>query len=149
MKYNDLLTKLIYATKRNNITNAEIGKTINFERQTMSGRASRNTEFSEEEIENIEKHFNVKLSNVYISENTLERLFNNDILDKQSDLGNKLLKLKKKNNLSDIQMAGLLNISEQELNNIINGKALPSLKTVYYIKQNFNLSLDWFLCGDN
>ena len=62
MDFNTLLTKLIYLTKRNNISNTEIGIAINVERRAMSGRAERNSKFKPDEIEQIENAFNVKLS---------------------------------------------------------------------------------------
>ena len=44
-------------------------------------------------------------------------------------------------------MAGLLNISENELNKIIQGNLLPDLNFIDNLKQNFNISIDWLLYG--
>ena len=148
MFYNDLLTKLIYTTKKNNITNADIGKAINLDRQAMSGRASRNSKFKDNEIKQIERYFNVDLSQAYIFENTLERVFNKTIQNKNIVFSERLNKLKIKNNLSDFQMAGLLNISEQDYNKLMNNDITPDLKLIDNIKQNFKISVDWLLYSE-
>ena len=45
MNYNEVLTRLVYLTKRNNISQTEIGEAINVERRAINGRAERNSKF--------------------------------------------------------------------------------------------------------
>ena len=114
MYYNELLTKLTHLTKRNNITNAEIGKAINLDRQAMSGRALRNSRFKDFEIEAVEKYFCIDFSKITIYENTFER--QNDVLipEKTSKFGKRLALLQEKSGLSDTEFSELLDIEEDE-----------------------------------
>lgn len=148
MLYNDLLTKLTYLTKRNNLSNTEIGNVLNIERRAINGRAERNSKFKDFEIEKIEKFFNIDLSTISILENSLERYFDNSIDDKIDNLGDRLLMLKEKNNLSNLKMAALLDISESELIDIIRGKTPPDWRVIKNLKQNFKVSIDWLLFGE-
>ena len=147
MNFNELLTRLIYLTKRNNISNSEIGAIIQLDRQSMSGRAARNSKFKNDEIEKIEKHYNIVLSDIFISKNSFLRCYDCQIAGRRSHFGSKIKFLQQKNNLSNIQTAVLLNISENEFMDIIEGKAAPDVKLLDNIKTNFEVSIDWILYG--
>ena len=148
MIYNDLLTKLTYLTKRNNLSNTEIGNIINVERRAMNGRAERNSKFKPTELELIENHYNIDLSSILINKNSLKRHFDDKIYSKNETIGNRINKIKIKNELSDVQMSVLLNISTEDFQKMLNGKLLPDLKFLNSIKENFEVSIDWLLYGD-
>ncbi len=113
----------------------------------MSGRAARNTVFKNSEIEKIEQHFNIDLSSILINNNSLKRHYLNELVLNRQECAQRINFIKTKNNLSNLQMAVLLNISENALNDILQGKALPDLNMLNNMKQNFEVSLDWILYG--
>lgn len=58
MHYNEVLEKLICLTK-SNISQTDIAEALGLKRQAISGRASRNSEFSEEELDKLEEYFKI------------------------------------------------------------------------------------------
>ena len=80
--------------------------------------------------------------------NTLSRCYDDKIDDKIDGIGNRLLELKHKNNMSDLKLAALLDISESELTSIITGKTPPDWRVIKNLKQNFQISIDWLLFGE-
>lgn len=148
MYYNDLLTKLTFLTKRNNLSQQEIGDAINVERRAMNGRARRNSKFKQDEIEKIEHAFNVNLSVVSISDNSGERQNDTSVDEKSSQFGKRLSELQAKHNFLDREMAQLLKISEKDYLKLVVGKIQPDLNILNRIKQNFKVSIDYLLYGD-
>lgn len=57
----------------------------------------------------------------------------------------KLKELRNQNNLSQAEIAKILNTSQQNYNRYENGKIEPDLKTLYKLADFFNVSLD-YLC---
>lgn len=148
MQYNDLLTKIVFLTKRNNISNSEIGKVINLDRQSINGRAERNSKFKPDEVEKIEHAFNVNLSVVTISDNSGERQNDTTVDEKSSQFGKRLSELQAQHNFLDREMAQLLKISEQAYLKLVTCKNKPDLDVLNRIKQNFKVSIDYLLYGD-
>ena len=148
MRFNDVLVKIIYLTKRNNISNAELGKIIGVERQAMSGRAERNSFFKAQEIEKIEKHFNIKLSSANISDNSFERQNDIKIDEKTTGFGKRLKELQKKHNFLDSEMAHLLEITPENYKELSCEAQYINLNILNRIKQNFKVSIDWLIYGD-
>ena len=60
----------------------------------------------------------------------------------------KIYDIQKKNELSNRQTAGLLDITETELAGILSGKTLPDIDIIINMKQNFKISTDWLLFGE-
>ena len=147
MRYNELFIKLTYLTKINNIKQTEIGVPINKNKAAMNKRAKFNTDFENEEIELIEKHFNVSLSDIIVSENSKSRQYDENIKSKHEAIGKRILEIIEKNNLSASQMAGIICITEQQLSDLTAGKYLPDLVILDNLKQNFKISIDWLLYG--
>lgn len=148
MQYNDLLTKIVFLTKRNNISNSEIGKVINLDRQSINGRAERNSKFKPDEVEKIEHAFNVNFSVVTISDNSGERQNDTTVDEKSSQFGKRLSELQAQHNFLDREMAQLLKISEQAYLKLVTCKNKPDLDVLNRIKQNFKVSIDYLLYGD-
>ncbi len=148
MLYNDLLTKLTYLTKRNNLSNTEIGKAINVERQAMSGRAERNSKFKPDEIKKIEQAFDVQLDSISIISNSGERISDDTVKDRTENFGKRLFKIQEKNDLTDRQMAKLLGIYEDEYVDLAYGGKEPNLRILNNIKSHFQVSIDYLLFGE-
>lgn len=146
--YNSILTKLIFLTKRNNISNSEIGKSIDVERQAMSGRADRNSKFKPIEIKKIEQTFDIELDSVSIINNSGEKVKDDTIIDRTENFGKRLYKIQEKNDLTDRQMAKLLGIYEDEYVDLAYGDKEPNMRILNNIKSNFQVSIDYLLYGE-
>lgn len=134
-----------------NLTNKKtslslLGEILDVTPANISKRAKSGSEITVSELKKIENYFGVAIyKNEFYS---LERHFDAEISRKQENCGGRIADIQYKNNLSGFQMAGLLNISEKELADIVVGKALPDLRVLNNLKQNFNVSIDWVLYGE-
>lgn len=149
MNYNEVLTRLIYLTKRNNISQTEIGEAIGLDRRAVSGRAERNSKFKPEEVLLLQNAYNVDLSVISIVNNSAERQFDTSIELRLAGFGKRLSLLQAKHNFLDREMATLLNISEIDYINLILSRKLPDLAIINKLKQNFKISVDDLLYGDS
>ena len=134
-----------------NITNAkikqtDIAKALNVGRANVSLRMKNNSKVTYEEIKKIEDYFNVSIYNPPL--NSLERYCNLSMTINNKDCGNRFFEIQTKNNLSNRQFAGFLDISENDLSDIISGNMLPNWNTIVNLKQNFIVSLDWLIFGE-
>lgn len=152
MNFIELQTVLQKLTDKK-ITQADFARILNVGRANISDRNKRNSQVNTQELELIQNALNIKYyhkaddTNFFIKSNSKNRCFNPDMKIKRETIGKKVLEIQSKNNLSNIQMAGLLNISEQELDTITSGKTLPNLSILDNLSQNFDISIDWFLHG--
>ncbi len=64
------------------------------------------------------------------------------------NLGNKILKIRKNNKMSQEQFAEILNVTRQTVSNWENGNNYPDIETLIMISDKFNVSLDILLKGD-
>ena len=64
------------------------------------------------------------------------------------NLGNKILKIRKDNKMSQEQFSEILNVTRQTVSNWENGKNYPDIETLIMISDKFNVSLDILLKGD-
>lgn len=145
--YNTVLTKVVFSTKRNNISQAEIGEVIGVERRAMNGRADRNSKFKPDEIKKIQKYYNVDLNSIVILDNSGERQNDITLEEKIKSFGKRVSELQAQHNFLDREMATLLKISEKDYLKLVTGKNLPSLDVLMNIKRNFNVSIDYLLWG--
>lgn len=145
--YNTVLTKVVFSTKRNNISQAEIGEVIGVERRAMNGRADRNSKFKLDEVEKIQKYYNVDLNSIVIIDNSGERQNDTSLEEKIKSFGKRVSELQAQHNFLDREMATLLKISEKDYLKLVTGKNLPNLDILMNIKRNFNVSIDYLLWG--
>lgn len=148
MLYNNLLTKLICLTKRNNISQQDIANALNMDRAAMHGRASRNSKFKPDEIKKIEQAFNIELNSISITNNSGEKISDDKVSERTENFGKRLYKIQEKNGLSDRQMAKLLGIYEDEYVDLAYGNKEPNLRILNNIKSNFQVSIDYLLYGE-
>jgi len=91
-------------------------------------------------------YFNISLDYILnLSDNPKSNLNTNHILDK-SDIGNRLKQLRIKNNLSQREMAKILNTTQSAVWSYETGKTLILTAFAYQICKHFNVSMDW-ICG--
>lgn len=128
------------------IKQSDIAKALNVGKANISLRIKNKSKLTYDEIKKIEAYFNVS---VYTSPvNSLERYFDSNRTISPKGCGTRFLEIQTKNNISVRQFAGILDISEDDLLNIISGNKLPDWKTISNLKQNFRVSLDWLIYGE-
>lgn len=147
MIYSDLYGLLIFQTKRNDITHTEIGEIIGLERRAAAARAKRNGKVKPDEVEKIEKYYNIDLNSIAIVDNSGSRQNNTSLEDKIQNFGKRLSELQAQHNFLDREMATLLKISEKDYLKLVTSKNLPNLDVLMNIKRNFNVSIDYLLWG--
>ena len=64
------------------------------------------------------------------------------------NLGNRIVKLRKDNKMSQDDLAEVLNVTRQTISNWENHKNYPDIETLILISDKFNISLDILLKGD-
>ncbi len=148
LEYNNVLTKLTFLTKRNNLSNTEIGNAINVERRAMSGRADRNSKFRHQEIKMLEEAYDINFKDISIQTNTLDRQNDTTIPEKIESFGIRLTELQDKHEYLDKDMAKLLRITEEEYIDIKLGDIEPDFNVLVRLKQCFKVSIDWLLFGE-
>lgn len=137
MQYNDLLTKLIYLTKRNDITQIEIGRAIEVDKGAINARAKRNSKFKPNEIEAIEDYFGICFDDVRIEENVPELIEPEKIKQNIELVGRKLSYIQDKHDFLERDMAARLNTSESRYRRLVLGKEELTLKDLVQIKIHF------------
>ena len=65
------------------------------------------------------------------------------------DLGKKIIEMRKNKNLSQEQLAEVLNVSRKTISNWENGKFYPDIDALVKISKCFNISLDDLLASDS
>ena len=148
MNINELLEEL---TKRNiALSGRAISKIWGMDETSFSKKKKAGTQIKQKNVIQLEAALGIKLFQNKNDENTntLERQFDKNIETKRKNCGIRILEIKNKNNLSDIQMAGILNVSVNDLMKIITGEIQPNIEMLDNIKQNFKVSIDWLLYGE-
>lgn len=145
MNINELLQKL---KKRNiSLTGRAIAEIWGMDETSFSKKKTAETQIKQKNIIQLEKFLNISLLDKE-NEISLERDFKQDLNLNLENFGNKIKKIMTKNSLSFSEMAKILNISEQELNNIITGKLFPDVLLLHNIQKNFKLTINWLLYED-
>ncbi len=65
-----------------------------------------------------------------------------------SSIGDRIKKIRKDNKLSQTVFSNAIGLSQGRLSEIEKGKNKPSYDTLYSIKDNYNISLDWLIFGE-
>ena len=146
MNINELLDEL---TKRNiSLSGRAISKIWGMKETSFSQKKKDNTQIKQKNIVQLEEALGIKLvkdNDSNPTENTLERYFDINIKIIKENCGKKIENIQKKNNLSNRQMSGLLDITEEEYIALLRGKSNINIQTLVNLKQNFKVSIDWFL----
>lgn len=147
MLYNDLLTKLTYLTKRNDITQLEVGKAIGIDKGAINARAKRNSKFKPDEIKKIEKHFDIKLNSIEIVSNTFETINNEQLLKNYQLFGHRIAYLQDELGYLDKALARLIGTDENRYIQIKLGKEDATALELARLASKVDVSLDWLIKG--
>ena len=155
MNYNDIIVRIAYLTKRNNIKQSELADILGIKKQAINGRAERNSEFTIDEIKAIENYYNIDLSSVDIFVNvnknqkkSSDNTSNKTIKEKLTDFPLRLIEIQKSSGLSDKDFAQRIELYRDEYLEFKSGDRKPDLNIVNQLKQHFIISLDWLLYGE-
>ena len=155
MNYNDIIVRIAYLTKRNNIKQSELADILGIKKQAINGRAERNSEFTIDEIKAIENYYNIDLSSVDIFVNvnknqkkSSDNTSNKTIKEKLTDFPLRLIEIQKSSGLSDKDFAQRIELYRDEYLEFKSGDRKPDLNIANQLKQHFNISLDWLLYGE-
>lgn len=153
LKLPELLSDLQKFTKEE-ISQTALGIAMgNLKRQTIYTRLNNNSEVTVTELLNAQKNFNVEIytrtddPDKNITKNSLIKQNDTSLLEKYETIGERLDLIQDKNNISDSKMSKLLRISEEEYLEIKCGDLEIDTETLFKIKQNFEISIDWLLWG--
>lgn len=145
MLYYELLAKLIFLTKRNDITHVEIGKKVEMDKGNITARSKRNAEFTPEQVKRVGDGFNVKLNDVHISSNTLE--LKDTQFKEHPTLGHRLTQIQEENGFQNKAMAKFMQIDESRYRHIVSGDISPTAQELLNLASKIDVSLDWLIKG--
>lgn len=64
------------------------------------------------------------------------------------ETGQRIAELRKNHGLTQAQLSEKVNIAEKHLSALERGKYKPSIETLYYVAQEFSVSVDYLLTGN-
>jgi len=132
--------------KKNDLTQEQMGKIVGVKKFSISNWEKTKEIIPLEKLNIYSNYFNISLDYILnLSDNPKSNLNTNHILDK-SDIGNRLKQLRIKNNLSQREMAKILNTTQSAVWSYETGKTLILTAFAYQICKHFNVSMDW-ICG--
>lgn len=148
MDFNTIFSLLIYLTKRNNISFNDIGDALNVGRAAISKRAERNSKFKPHEIEALEEHFDVRLNDVFISQNSHQPKDNDQIFKNYEFFGHRLAELQDELGYLDKAMARMMDISEKRYIDIKLKESTATVDELVKLCTKVDVSIDWLLFGE-
>lgn len=148
MQYNDFLAKLLVLTKINNISQADIAAALNLDRAAIHGRAKRNSQLKDNDIEQIEKYYNIKFKDVVISPNSWHVKTQGQFGAPEA-IGQRLSLIQDELGYMDKAMARIMKIDEMRYMRIKVGEVSPTAAELLNLANKIEVSLDWLIKGEN
>lgn len=154
MNYTEFLHALQDLIKDKTIRQADLARALGTSTSNLSQKFNNhNSEVTISDVEKAQNYFGVQLyvkinDDIKIYNNSKKRQFDEKIITKLKNSGERINQLQELNNLSNEQMAFLLNISTDEYLNIKNSKSIYDINILNNLKTNFKFSLDWLLYGE-
>ena len=140
------LERLYFLREKCDLTQEQMGKIVGVKKFSISNWEKTKEIIPLEKLNIYSNYFNISLDYILnLSDNPKSNLNTNHILDK-SDIGNRLKQLRIKNNLSQREMAKILNTTQSAVWSYETGKTLILTAFAYQICKHFNVSMDW-ICG--
>lgn len=92
--------------------------------------------------------FNVSMDYIFYLRSTNEPAKNLKEINKK-EVGNRLRQIFKENNITQVEIAKMLNTTQSTISAYLNGKTLILTAFAYQIAKNYNISLDWLVGRSN
>ena len=136
---------LEYIRKDKNLNQLEIAELINVKQPTYSAWENGTKIIPLKHLNTIANYYNVSLD--YLTNLSMQNEKTNQIknLDKKL-IGNNLKKFRHDNNITQVELAKILNTTHSTLSAYESGKTLILTAFAYQICKTYKISLDW-LCG--
>lgn len=130
------------------ITYTDIASALKKSRSNISSRVKNQSEITLSEVKKIQDYFGINIiikidENNYLSSNTFDRIRNDEVIKNYSFLGLKLNIIQEKLNYFDIDMAKILNMTEDRYFQIKLGELDLTIKELFYLISRVDVSLDW------
>lgn len=131
--------------KDKNLNQLEIAELINVKQPTYSAWENGTKIIPLKHLNTIANYYNVSLD--YLTNLSMQNEKTNKIknLDKKL-IGNNLKKFRHNNNITQVELAKILNTTHSTLSAYESGKTLILTAFAYQICKSYKISLDW-LCG--
>lgn len=136
--------KLLFLRKRNDLTQDEMGKIIGVTKHSIYNWEKGLEIIPLKHLNTYANYFNVSIDYILNLSDNKETLIINSL--NKSIIGKNIKKIRKDNNLTQRELAKILNTDHSTIVNYENGKTLILTAFAYQICKTFHLSMDE-LCG--
>lgn len=136
--------RLLYLRENEDLTQDELGKIILSSKQSISKWENGKETIPLYKLNAYSNYFNVNMD--YIVGLSNEKIKTKNIELNKNVIGNNIKVLRAKNNLTQRDLAKILNTTHSAICSYENGKTLILTSFAYQLCIKYNLSLDW-LCG--
>jgi len=140
------LERLFFLREKSDLTQEEMGLIIGVKKYSICNWEHSKEIIPLEKLNIYSNHFKVSLDYILcLSDNEQSNLKYTQILNKK-EIGLRLKRLRIKNNLTQRDIAKILNTTQSAVWSYENGKTLILTAFAYEISKHFNVSMDW-ICG--
>lgn len=140
------LERLFFLREKNDLTQEEMGQIIGVKKYSICNWEHSKEIIPLEKLNIYSNHFKVSLDYILcLSDTEQSNLKYTQILNKK-EIGLRLKSLRIKNNLTQRDIAKILNTTQSAVWSYENGKTLILTAFAYEISKHFNVSMDW-ICG--
>jgi len=140
------LERLFFLREKSDLTQEEMGLIIGVNKYSICNWEHSKEIIPLEKLNIYSNHFKVSLDYILcLSDNEQSNLKYTQILNKK-EIGLRLKRLRIKNNLTQRDIAKILNTTQSAVWSYENGKTLILTAFAYEISKHFNVSMDW-ICG--
>lgn len=140
------LERLFFLREKSDLTQEEMGLIIGVKKYSICNWEHSKEIIPLEKLNIYSNHFKVSLDYILcLSDNEQSNLKYTQILNKK-EFGLRLKRLRIKNNLTQRDIAKILNTTQSAVWSYENGKTLILTAFAYEISKHFNVSMDW-ICG--
>ncbi len=136
--------KLKYLRGRKNITQIELAKIINISNKTYCHYEKENDNIPLKHLINICNYFDVSIDYIFDFTKSMQYRDINKEIDRKK-IGSRLKEFRKEKNLTQVELANILNTVHPVITNYENGKHLIATPFLYTICKKYNISADYLL----
>lgn len=139
------LERLFFLREENELRQLDVANILKVNRVNISNWEKGKEVIPLDKLNTYANYFNTSMD--YIVKLTNQKSFNNDnhILDKKL-IGQRLRETRKNNNLTQKELANILNTTQSTISDYENGVNFILTSFAYQICIRYNVSMDW-LCG--